>query len=53
VSAEPTLNPQLTCAICGHPVQLQEARTNEYGQAVHPQCFMDALKQKHQPGSQP
>jgi hypothetical protein len=47
MSAEPTPSPQLPCAICGDPVQLEDARTDEYGQAVHGECLVDTLKQKH------
>ena len=27
-----------SCAVCGKPVDLRASETNEYGQALHPDC---------------
>jgi len=32
------------CQICKKPVVLETARINEYGKAVHEDCYVDALK---------
>jgi hypothetical protein len=32
------------CQICKKPVVLETARINEYGKAVHEDCYLKALK---------
>lgn len=32
------------CAICGRPVQLEVAKTDERGRAVHEDCYWANLK---------
>lgn len=42
---------EIKCAICGKPVDLQTAKTNEIGKAVHDECYVlrEALKRASQP----
>jgi hypothetical protein len=35
-----------TCAICGNPVSLEYAKTDEDGQTVHEQCYVLKVKGK-------
>jgi hypothetical protein len=32
------------CFICGKPVPLESANTNEYGRAVHEECYVLRMK---------
>jgi len=32
------------CVLCKEPVKLEESMTNEYGQAVHENCYVQALR---------
>ena len=32
------------CFICGKPIPLELAKTNDYGQAVHEQCYVLRIK---------
>jgi hypothetical protein len=34
-----------SCAICGDPVELEKCKTNEFGKAVHQNCYVNSLKQ--------
>jgi len=31
------------CALCCNPVELEHCRTNEFGKAVHQDCYADSL----------
>jgi hypothetical protein len=33
------------CAVCGGAVPLERCKTDEFGKAVHQNCYMSALKQ--------
>jgi len=32
------------CAICKQPVDLEESKTDEHGQAVHENCYVQTVK---------
>ncbi len=32
------------CQLCHQPVALEHARINEYGEAVHEECYVKSLK---------
>jgi len=34
----------LACGLCGRPVKIETAVTDECGRAVHPSCYLAALK---------
>jgi hypothetical protein len=34
------------CAICKHPVNLEESKTNEHGDAVHENCYIWTVELK-------
>ncbi len=34
----------LACDLCGGTVRIEKAVTDEYGQAVHPECYLAAIK---------
>jgi hypothetical protein len=36
-----------SCFICGKPILLEIAKTNEYGRAVHEECYVLRTKLKH------
>jgi hypothetical protein len=36
-----------SCFICGKPVLLEIAKTNEYGRAVHEECYVLRIKLEH------
>lgn len=36
---EPTRS-QINCSICNQPVALEIAKTDDFGQAVHEQCYV-------------
>ena len=31
--------PQLNCTICGKPLDLRTARTDDYGKPIHSECY--------------
>jgi hypothetical protein len=39
-------HPELLCSICGSPVSLEKANTDENGTAVHEWCYLLAVKLK-------
>ena len=41
----------IVCQICKKPVVLETARINEYGKAVHEDCYLNALKRMAPPPS--
>lgn len=43
-SFPPLYPPTLFCAICGHPVRIETAKTDEHGRAIHDGCYLLALK---------
>lgn len=36
--------PRTLCCICAESVSLEVSKTNEYGQAVHENCYVQQLK---------
>jgi hypothetical protein len=38
----------LPCAICKESVNLEESKTDEYGHAVHEDCYVSTVKLKNQ-----
>jgi hypothetical protein len=34
------------CTICKEPVNLRESKTDEYGQAVHEDCYVGTVEMK-------
>jgi hypothetical protein len=51
-SSDPTI---LKCSLCNKPVDLNTAKTNEAGQAVHEECYVliQAFNQATQRAQQP
>lgn len=47
MSADPTL-PFLAplCAICGHPVKLENAKADSFGRTVHDDCYIQVIARK-------
>jgi hypothetical protein len=41
VAADPSY---LSCRICGMPVRVESAKTDEYGLAIHEECYVTELK---------
>jgi hypothetical protein len=39
------------CWICGHPVPLEECKTDEQGRAVHEQCYAIKIKRETEASS--
>jgi hypothetical protein len=39
----------LSCAICKESVNLEESKTDEYGHAVHENCYVSSVKLKKPP----
>lgn len=33
------------CGVCGEPVELESCKTNEYGKAVHQNCYIASILQ--------
>jgi hypothetical protein len=46
MAAELPANRPTPCVICDKPVELETARTNERGRAVHEDCYFANLKQR-------
>jgi hypothetical protein len=34
------------CTLCGSPIALETCSTDEFGQAVHENCYVDSLRTK-------
>jgi hypothetical protein len=41
---EPAVPGGPICGICGTPVKLETTKTDEYGRAVHEQCYILKVK---------
>jgi hypothetical protein len=37
---------QPLCPICNQPVVLEKAKTDEYGHAIHDECYLDKISGK-------
>jgi hypothetical protein len=40
---------RVQCVICKKPVKLEDSKCNEFGQAVHEDCYVRMLTEKNQP----
>jgi hypothetical protein len=43
--------PEITCAICNKPVDLENTKTDGFGEAVHEECYV--LKHTTEPATRP
>ena len=41
---EPSVPTWPICSICGQPVKVETTKTDEYGRAVHEQCYLLKVK---------
>ena len=39
-------SPLFLCCLCGDPVDLRTAKTNEYGKAIHEDCYVLRMRMK-------
>ena len=44
----PASSPSLVCPICHRAVAIEAAKVDEHGRAVHEECYLIALKLKHE-----
>ena len=45
-------HPKINCSICGKPVDLETAKTDDDGKAVHEECYVLRLAPKQATQSQ-
>jgi hypothetical protein len=43
--------PEMKCAFCNAPVLIETAKTNERGQLIHEDCYVQSLRMKRDPSA--
>ncbi len=41
--------PKIKCAFCNTPVPIESAKTNEHGQPIHENCYVQLLRMNRDP----
>ena len=44
-------SPEMRCAFCDMPVPIESAKTNELGQLVHEDCYVESLQLNRDPSA--
>jgi len=48
IGSGPASSPSLICPICHRAVAIEAAKVDEHGRAIHEECYLIALKLKHE-----
>jgi hypothetical protein len=43
--------PEMKCAFCNSPVLIETAKTNERGQLIHEDCYVQSLRMNRDPSA--
>jgi hypothetical protein len=44
--------PEMRCAFCDMPVLIETAKSDERGQLIHEDCYVQSLQTSHDPGAE-
>jgi hypothetical protein len=44
-------SPEMRCVFCDMPVSIENAKTNERGQLIHEDCYVESLQMNRDPST--